>query len=232
MKDRIDNSLLGGFVTADDPSGTPKVEVPNDNRLQRINVDEGAARLAEGPSGRGRGKWPKGRKRRTKLAVLGIPSAVLDVGDPAYARCVKLASAYRKSRVRELAISHGFVSSGASALLASASMALAASRYLYEQAATPTEGQIEKLKTASRLADSARQNELAAWELCAREAVASKKAKHLEAGVPWIVTVDDDSGYQKKKPGPKSKKIREEEILMLPPVGQPLDGWVQDATIE
>lgn len=111
-------------------------------------------------------------------------------------------------------------------------MALAASRYLYEQAAKASESQIEYLKTASRLADSARQNELAAWELCAREAVATKKAKQLDAGMPWIVTIDDDSGYQKKKPGPNSKKAREEEMLALPPVGQPLDGWVQDATIE
>lgn len=228
--DKIENSLVGGFIgTNHDQAGPVKVEPIRHDRLSRPNDDEAGARLSDGPSGRG--GWPKGRKRRTKLAVLGIPSAALDEGNPAYARCVRLASAYRKSRVRELSISHGYVSSGASALLASASMALASSRYLYEQAAKGCEEQLEYLKVAAKLADSARQNELAAWELCAREAVANKKAQHASAGIPWVVEVDDVSGYQKKKPGPRSKKAREEEILALPPVGQPLDGWVQSATL-
>jgi hypothetical protein len=168
-KPEHENSIVGGFIASNDGDGPGvKVEIIREDRLAKANPDEGAARLAEGPSGRGRNKWPRGRKRRTKLAVMGISSAALDRGDPSYANCVRLASAYRKLRVRELVINHGFVSSGASALLASASMALAASRYLYEQAAEAGEGQIEKLKTAARLADSARQNELAAWELCAR----------------------------------------------------------------
>src|SRR5512139_1360143 len=123
-KPPIENSLVGGFVmTNHNPNNPLQVEVPPADELARINTDEAAARLAAGPSGTGRGAWPKGRKRRTKLAVLGIPAGALDAGSPTYARCVRLASAYRKTRTRELAVCHGYVSSGASALLASAAMA-------------------------------------------------------------------------------------------------------------
>lgn len=229
MTKKVENSLVGGFVikSPDHHKGPVAVEKIDHDRLSRINPDEAAARLAEGPSGRSRGTWPKGRKRRTKLAVLGIPAGALDAGSPAYARCVRLASAYRKTRTRELAICHGYVSSGASALLASAAMALAASRYLYEQAATAGDDMFEQLKTASRLADSARQNELAAWELCAREAVAKKKSAFNSTGMPWLSN-DDDSGYGKGKPGPK----RREPELALPAIGEPLEGWVQSAKVD
>lgn len=226
IRQPFENSLVGGFVmTHEKDKAYPlRVEVPPADELLRPDADEAATRLAEGPSGSGRGKWPKGRKRRTKLAVLGIPARALEAGDPAYARCVRLASAYRKTRTRELAVCHGYVSSGASALLASASMALAASRYLYEQAATSGENQFEQLKIASRLADSARQNELAAWELCAREAVAKKKMAFATQGTPWLVVDDDTKG----KPGPK----RPEPDLILPPVGTSLEGFIQSATLE
>lgn len=202
-----------------------QVEAPRPDELTRPNLDEAADRLAEGPTGRG--GFPKGRKRRTKLAVLGIPAGALDSGDPSYARCVRLAAAYRKCRTRELAVVHGYVSSGASALLASAAMALSASRYLYEKAASGGEETNDLLKTAAKLADSARQNELAAWELCAREAVAKKKATNLNSALPWLLS--DESGNQRMRPGPKKKA---EPELILPPVGSPLEGWVQSANLD
>lgn len=229
-EDPVENSLVGGFIRTrhNDRKAPLQVEPIRPDELSRPNLDEAAVRLANG--GTGRRGWPKGKRRtrRGKLAVLGIPSEALDLGDAAYARCVRLASAYRKTRARELGIVHGYVSSGASALLASAAMALSASRYLYEQAATGGDKIGELLKTAAKLADSARQNELAAWELCAREAVARKKTDAAAAGTPWLV--QDTSGYEKKKPGPKKNK--EDQIIDLPPVGTPLEGWVQSAKIE
>lgn len=203
----------------------PKVRIDADE-LSRPNIDEGRARLAEGTLGKKRG-WPKGKKRgnqlrKTKLAILGIPSSVLDVGNQDYARCVSLASSYRKARVRELYISHGYVSSGATSLLASAALAIAASRYLYEKAALAGDGMLELLKTASRLADSARANELAAFELCARESVAKRKAHMAEAGLPWMVEPEEA-----RKPGPKKKE--ELPAIGLPPLGSDLTSWVQDA---
>lgn len=196
-------------------------------------IDDGAGtRLAEGTIGKKRG-WPKGkpRTRKTKLAVLGVPSHVLDSGNPAYARCVRLASAYRKVRVRELTVNFGYVSSGASALLASAAHALAASRFLYEEAAKASGADmLELLKTASKLSDSARANELAAWELSSRESIARKKLHAIGSGTPWIIQPEDG----KKKRG-RPRKDRDAEVLehipALPPPGSELGPWVQTATV-
>src|SRR5512141_2200595 len=70
--------------------------------------------------------------RRTSLSTLGLKQEILDQGDPRYKAALFQANKYRKARMAELAKLHGHVSSGAGALLASASLALAASRFLYE----------------------------------------------------------------------------------------------------
>ncbi|MDD5374443.1 hypothetical protein [Acidithiobacillus sp.] len=87
---------------------------------------------------------------------------------------------------------HGHVSTGASALIATASLALAASRYLYERFAKDGGGDMGTgmLKQAAQLADSARQSELAAWELSAREGLAKRKQASLEQGVPWLAHME------------------------------------------
>jgi hypothetical protein len=203
---------------------TPQIIVRPDE-LGDIDADEAAARLAARATGEGRKRgWPKGkpRGRKTKLAVLGIPSGVLAAGNQDYARCVRLASAYRKVRVRELTVNFGYVSSGASALLASAAHALAASRYLYQAAATASGPDVlELLKSGAKLSDSARQNELAAWELAKREGEARKRLAAFNQGMPWMVPVEDQ-----RKPGPKKKAEG------LPPVGTDLTVWVQSAKLD
>jgi len=68
----------------------------------------------------------------------------------------------------------GEISAGVGAMLESAAMALAASRYLHSKGAET--GDADLLKRASALANDARQNELAAWELAAREAAARPRA--------------------------------------------------------
>lgn len=152
------------------------------------------------------GKLAKGR--RTKLACLGIPKAVLEAGSPEYARCVRLANAYKKARTKELFEAHGHVSSGASALLAAASLALAASRFLYEIASTGGESygisMPQLLKLASSLSDSARQNELSCWELCAREAVIRKRNEANNVAVPWLT---GEAGQERRKPG-RPRKVQ------------------------
>jgi hypothetical protein len=130
------------------------------------------------------------RNRKTKLAVMGVPTHLLDKGDPEYARCLRLANKYRKQRIRELSQMHGGVSSGASALLSSASLALAASRFLYAKAAEG--GDLGVLRQASGLADSARNAEIAAWELAAREGVVRKRMEAAAAGSPWMLQASDD----------------------------------------
>lgn len=204
MHEKVEGSVIGPFIQRS--SGYAKVQAPRANELSRTVQSEMEKRLV--------GDKKKNR-RQTKLAVMGIPTDALNVGDVRYARCVRLASAYRKVRSRELQVAHGYVSAGASALLATASLALAASRYLYEKATEAGPDEVAGiLKHASQLADSARSNELAAWELCAREAVQRKKAEAMNAGVPWIVSQQDRRGAGRPR---KEKTYTESETRGLLP---------------
>src|SRR5688500_8430136 len=103
MKGTNPDTLVGGFIhkNVDTLDGPPEVRTTRVDELTKPDFDEAADRLAKGTTGKPRG-WPKGKRRvrRGKLAVLGIPSGILDAGNPAYARCIRLASAYRKQRTR------------------------------------------------------------------------------------------------------------------------------------
>jgi hypothetical protein len=105
----------------------------------------------------------KGRK--PALAGLGVEA---DPADPAYKRALGRANRYRRRRCSELAAVYGgYLSSGAAGLIASAALALGASRYLYERAGTT--GDTSLLAQAARLADSAKGLEIAAIDIAQRE---------------------------------------------------------------
>jgi hypothetical protein len=165
-------------------AGVPRVEVLPHDELPAVNANETAAHLAER---RAKGRpFERGNRaaagRRPKLALLGVS---VDAADPRYALSLRRAGRYRKRRCSEIAAVHGYVSAGASSLIASASLALSASRYLYEVAAET--GDADTLKRASALANDARQNELAAWELAAKEAAARPAATDvLPPGFEWV----------------------------------------------
>ncbi len=162
-------------------------------------------------------KPKKGRK--TKLAAFGLSPSIIKSGDPEYAACLDQANKYRKIRMKELAQLHGHVSAGAGALLASASLALAASRFLYQNAAQ--DGDAATLKQASQLADSARQSELAAYELASREGVLKKRSAMADAGMPWLLNPD---GLDKAKSGRKTnaeRQLRDAEV----PVPKLVESW-------
>lgn len=175
--------------------------------------------------------------RRTKLAVLGIPSSVLDQGSPEYARTIRLANAYKKARTKELFLAHGYVSSGASALLAAASLALAASRFLYEIAARTSVSPDETggltmpqiLKLASGLSDSYRQNELSAWELCAREGVVAKRNAQNSVSVPWFADQPSPDGQVKRGPG-RPRKVQ--QVMEVQDAGTIGDGEIEGGSAE
>ena len=153
-------------------AGVPRVEVLPPDELPQPNAHDTAANLAI-RSRKGKPFEPGNRAaagRRPKLALLGV---AVDATDPRYALALRRAGRYRKRRCSELAATHGYVSAGAASLIASAALALCASRYLYEVAAGT--GDAETMKRASALANDARQNELAAWELASREAQARPK---------------------------------------------------------
>lgn len=162
-----------------------------------------------------------GKGRKTKLAAFGLSPSIIKAGDPDYAKCLDQANKYRKQRMKELAKLHGHVSSGAGALLASASLALAASRYLYQRASE--NGDAATLKMASQLADSARQSELAAWEMSAREGVLKRRQEASEAGQPWLLTNAGD-------PMPKAgRKTNAERLLRERDVPVTVEAEVGDA---
>lgn len=196
------DTIAGGFVrtlSESHPSQYPVVvEVPR--------ADELTHAVNQHPR-----PWTKlPRQRKGKLAMMGLSKAILDKGDPRYATALRLANKYRKARSTELAVMHGHVSSGASALLASASLALAASRFLYEKFAETSdssEPNYALLKQAAGLADSARMSELAAWEMSAREGLVKRRIDAAGAGVPWLRDADGD----KAKPGRKTNAERQQE---------------------
>jgi hypothetical protein len=155
-------------------AGEPRIEVLPADELPATDANDTATNLARRAT-RGRPFEPGNRAsagRRPKLALLGVPSTSTD---PRYALALRRAGRYRKRRCSELAAVHGYVSAGAASLVASASLALCASRYLYEVAAET--GDPMTLKQASALANDARQGELAAWELASREAAARPRVE-------------------------------------------------------
>lgn len=186
-----------------------RVNVQSFNNLAEPDYLDMSKRLAaikqRGSDARASGKWPQGgqRPRKTKLAVMGISSAILNKGDKNYAAAIRMANAYRKARSRELYLVFGHVSSGVSSLLATASLAMAGSRFLYERIAET--GDYGIIKDATKAADSARQNELAAWELCSKESIAHKKAQAQEEGVPWLRV--QDQGENKRGPKTNVEKV-------------------------
>lgn len=198
----------------------PRIAMVKPNRMRTIDQAGAESRLQSSAVSKVPNSFPNSssptKHRKTKLAVMGLSAAILDQGDPRYAQCVRLANAYRKVRAREMYISHGFVSSGVSALLAASAMALASSRFLYETAASvegPAKADI--LRKASQLSDSARQNDLTAWELCSREAVIKKRNESNNLAVPWLSGAVEDPSGQVKRPRGRPRKaavvVSEEE---------------------
>jgi len=179
--------ISGGFLQKGGNSGR--------GMQLRVQPDEMEKAPTEtSPKGTGKG-------RRTKLAAFGLSPSIIKEGDPEYSVCLYQADKYRRTRMKELQALHGHVSSGAGALLASASLALACSRYLFQRAAT--DGDAATIKMGSQLADSARSNELAAWELAAREGILKRRQEAASTGTPWLQM---DTG--KAKPGRKTNEQR------------------------
>jgi hypothetical protein len=79
---------------------------------------------------------------------------------------------WQRKRVAELHAAHGGVSYGVGAMLNAAAWLYAGGEFAAEQAAET--GDVELFKVAASLSGTARQHELAAWELAAREAQANR----------------------------------------------------------
>lgn len=216
----------GGFIDVSDVdhSGLARVRPPRPETLSEADSVAANAHLSEGDdrplwqmpprkflsktnAKRGR---PKGSKDKynVRLGALGISREALEKAEPSFRHCIELADRWRKHRQTEYIANHGYVSSGVGALLASAALALAASRFLHEKAAAT--GDLSLLTQATRMATDHRQTELSAWELCAREGIARRKVAASLGGTPWLV-----QGEDKEKASRTDEDRREERASHL-----------------
>ncbi len=199
-----------GTKSEDDPDNLTGGFLQHSNGTIQSRVQPSKMSKAEAPERR----QGAGKGRKTNLAVMGMCPSIIRAGDPRYAAFIYQANKYRKTRMKELAKLHGHVSAGAGALLASASLALASSRFLYERYSESVEnggGELELLKQASTLADKARAAELAAWEMSAREGVLARRQDMAIAGLPWLQNLD---GSDKAKGGRKTN-VERQAVAML-----------------
>lgn len=113
------------------------------------------------------------KNRKPSLAsVGGMP---VDAQDAEYKKCLGWARRYRARRVRELTVAHGGeLSAGVCAMLTSSALDMAASRYMTSLGARTSDPAM--MVTASRLAQSSRQQELTALDMAEREASARAKS--------------------------------------------------------
>lgn len=149
--------------------GRPHVEVLPPDELPPATGSE-TDRSDRSPDGRFCRGNTAARSRRLRAGPLGGQGGV-DATAPEFRPFARWGRRYGAHRRRELAAAHGGqISAGVGALVESAALALASSRFLQTRGASV--GDPELLKRASALASEARQNELAAWELAAREAKA------------------------------------------------------------
>jgi hypothetical protein len=146
-------------------SGAPRIEVlpPDELPAATPGLPVRAGRDASGRFVRGNAE---GQAKRVKPGVRGALG--IDKADPRYKAFARWGARYGAHRRRELAQAHGgSISAGVGAIVESAAQAMAASRFVQSLAAES--GDAELFKQAAALASTARQHELAAWELAARE---------------------------------------------------------------
>ncbi len=148
----------------------------------------------------GNGKpFEKGNKaamaKKPRLVMLGIPLDRIDIQDQELMSYLRKAEYYLKRRSRELCAMFGYTSAGVNGVLSSAALQLAHSKYLSVKATEAglnntgenilRNGDYLKYMTLSTtLQNAARSNELAAYELCAKEAGVAK-TQHSKAA-EWL----------------------------------------------
>jgi hypothetical protein len=114
------------------------------------------------------GKASKG-KRASLATTLGMGREIAPTA-AAFAPYRRRATSFRRAHAAELAsLAGGECGTGPSAMVATASLQLAVSRYLYDLGTKGKRPNLNVLKEARAQADSSRQNLLAAYELAIRE---------------------------------------------------------------
>jgi hypothetical protein len=155
-----------------DGAGSPRIEVlPPDEQPQAQAV--GADPLV---AGRDAAKRVRTTAAAKALAALPRRSRFLPrklACDPRFEAHNRRRLEWQRKRMAELQAAHGFVSHGVGAMLNAAAWLYAGGEFAAELAAGV--GDLDGFKAAATLTSTARQHELAAWELCAREAITTKR---------------------------------------------------------
>jgi hypothetical protein len=149
--------------------GSPRVEVSPPNE-QPYAVAGGAAPLRTGRDAAGKVRTSAAAKALASLPRRGAFLPRKLACDPRFEPHNRRRLDWLRARRNELAASHGGVSHGVGAMLASAAWLYAAGEFCSELAAESAD--VDLFKAAATLTSTARQHDLAAWELGAREAQA------------------------------------------------------------
>ncbi|MEO8904394.1 MAG: hypothetical protein ABI627_22990, partial [Polyangiaceae bacterium] len=167
------------FLTHSQEPGRAPVHV------EAPRADELSPRQAAGPDplSSGRDAQKRVRTRAAAVALASLPRRPRQVPreiavDPKFAQHNRRRVEWLRKRLAELQAAHGSVSHGVGAILGAAGWLHAAGEFAAEQAAA--EGNVDGFKLAGTLTTAARGHELAAWELCAREAINSAKSGGLD----------------------------------------------------
>lgn len=155
--------------------GGPRIEVlPADELPSATPAD------ADRPQRNALGQFAPGNRLAAEKRVKPGPLGGVDTSAPEFAPFKRWARRYAAHRRAELAKAHGgSISAGVGAIVESASLTLAASRWCQAEAGKTLDADL--FKRAADLGALARQHELAAWELAAKECSARPKSKTL----PW-----------------------------------------------
>lgn len=152
--------------------GVPRIEVLPVDELpagvpEQADDDSREAATERGPFAEGNRRSVLGGRARAGQTRLAHRLRLGDsFADPRFEPYARSAKAWRNAQLAELSrtVGGGYVGPGPSSIVASASLQLAASRFAFEV--------LGDMVLGSRLANDSRQNALAAWELCSREAQA------------------------------------------------------------
>lgn len=149
-------------------AGVPRVEV-----LPPAELPPASPQIAGRAERDALGRFVAGntvaRSQRVRPGPRGLVG--VETSAPEFRPFARWGARYAGHRRRELAQAHGgTISAGVGAIVESAALAMAASRYLDHRARQS--GDAELFRQAAQLGQTARQHELAAWELAAREGAA------------------------------------------------------------
>ena len=165
-------------------------------RVEVMPADEQPGAQAGGPDPIAAGRDAAGKVRSTAAAVAlaklprkskFIPRKL--ACDPRFEPHNRRRLEWQRKRMAELQAAHGGVSHGVGAMLNAAAWLYAGAEFAAELAAES--GDPEGFRTAGSLSSTARQHELAAWEISSREAQA--RPKQSGAAAPSMIAESTDS---------------------------------------